>query len=167
MIDLILIVISMAVGGGETAQADGAMETAGSADMAGATAFAPPTEAEPQVPSGKFTTATEVKPILTMTKANWVAVREYDGHDLVYFTHLMSWRCGLSAMRYSLNDGPIESYDLPACDETAATPNAIPNDWMPISGLPPQSVEKIYVEIYYDDLSSDSASFDRAGVEIQ
>ncbi|MEC7963523.1 MAG: hypothetical protein VX201_09645, partial [Pseudomonadota bacterium] len=68
---------------------------------------------------------------------------------------------------YSLNDGPLQVYDLPPCDEASATPNAIPNDWLPISGLPPQSVEKVYVEIFYDDLSTDSASFDRAGVEIQ
>ncbi|CUH69654.1 hypothetical protein TL5118_03624 [Thalassovita autumnalis] len=174
MLDVLLMIVAMAVGGGEGNQgAEMANDTAAPAtpapvETAEPAAAAPVVaEAEPQVATGKFTTATEVKPILTMTKGNWVAVREYDGHDLVYFTHLMSWRCGLSAMRYSLNDGPLQVYDLPPCDEASATPNAIPSDWLPISGLPPQSVEKVYVEIFYDDLSTDSASFDRAGVEIQ
>jgi len=170
MIDILLMFIGMAAGGGgESAGEEMATEMAEApAVTAPATETAAiPTVAEPQTPMGKFTTATEVKPILTMTKGNWVAVREYDGKDLVYFTHLMSWRCGLAAMRYSLNDGPIQMYELPPCDETSPTPNAIPTDWSPISGLPPQSVQKVYVEIFYDDLSTDSASFDRAGVEIQ
>lgn len=169
MLDIMLMLIGLAAGGGEANAQEAAVEAtpdstmeASVGDMTGL-----PTVAEPQTPLGKFTTATEVKPILTMTKANWVAVREYDGKDLVYFTHLMSWRCGLAAMRYSLNDGPLQMYDLPPCDEASATPNAIPTDWYPISGLPPQSVQKVYVEIFYDDLSTDSASFDRAGVEIQ
>ncbi|WP_323783440.1 hypothetical protein [Thalassovita sp.] len=118
-----------------------------------------------EAPSGKFTTAQEVRPILGMTKASWIAVREYDGHDIVYFTQLLSWRCGLNAIRYSINGGPLQLYDLPACHEDTASPNAlVGEEGMPIMGLPPKSVQQVYVEVFYDDMTTDSATFDRKSV---
>ena len=132
--------------------------------LAGATAAAQ--TAEPQVPSGKFTTAVEVKPILTATKGNWVAVREYDGRDLVYFTHLLAWRCGLVGLRFGLNDGPMVSFPLPACDVDAASPNALPSDGLPYLGFGLKSVDSVQVEITYDDQTVDTASFARQAILI-
>ncbi len=68
---------------------------------------------DPQVPSGKFTTAAEVKPILTATKANWVVLRPYEGKDWLYITHLWSWRCGLKAIAISLNNEPMQNWPMP------------------------------------------------------
>ena len=124
-------------------------------------------QAEDQTPSGKFTTAGEIKMILTATKPNWVAVRLYDGQDIVYFTQLLSWRCGFHQVKYAINDGPMQTYDLPPCHLDLAAPNSlIDNEAMPIMGLAPESVQSLSIEILYDDLSTDSASYQRGQVLI-
>ena len=124
-------------------------------------------EAEPQTPSGKFTTATEVRPILDATRGNWVAVREYEGRDYVYVTHLWSWRCGLAAIAFSVNDGPLQDWPMPPCHTEFSTPNAILNDDpTPLQTFAPGSVEKVTVQLVYDDLSMDRASFARGDVLI-
>lgn len=121
--------------------------------------------AEPQVPSGGFTTAVEVKPILDATKGSWVAVREYDGKDLLYITHLWSWRCGLAAVAISVNDEPMQNWPLPACHAQTATPNAIlQEDGLPYLSMRLGSVEKITIQVVYDDLTMDIARFQRSKV---
>ncbi|WP_386627267.1 hypothetical protein [Sulfitobacter geojensis] len=123
--------------------------------------------AEPQIPSGKFTTAAEVKPILNATKGNWVAVREFDGQDLLYVTHLWSWRCGLKAMAISVNGETMQNWPLPPCHDQFATPNAVlPEDGAPYLTLRLGSVQSITLQIVYDDLSLDVASFARGDVLI-
>ncbi len=124
---------------------------------------------EPQVPTGKFTTAVEVRPILDMTRANWIAVRSYEGQDLLYFTHLSSWRCGLWEIRYGINGAPAtEVFALEPCYEDSASPNAMTDvaNFLPFVTLPDGSVETVTVEIDYDDGTTDIAQFDRAQVEI-
>ncbi len=105
--------------------------------------------------------------ILTATKPQWVAVRLYEGQDILYFTQLLSWRCGLHQIKYAVNGGPMQTYDLPPCHMDLAAPNSmIDNDAMPIMGLAPNSVQSVDVEILYDDLSTDVASFQRAQILI-
>ena len=160
MLDWFLIILALAAGGGGSMP--GGTMSAGSATVAPA---APGLVAEPQVPTGKFTTATEVKPILTATKANWVAIRDYDGQDLLYVTHLLAWRCGLVRLRYGLNGGELVDWPMPACHENIATPNALlPEDGMPFAAFAPSQINSVTVEITYDDLSTDSATFQRSEV---
>ncbi|WP_370400897.1 hypothetical protein [Sulfitobacter sp. JB4-11] len=124
-------------------------------------------QAEPQTPSGKFTTATEVRPILDATRGSWVAVREYDGKDWLYVTHLWGWRCGLAAMAISINDEPMQNWPLPPCHMKYTTPNAIlEDDGIPALTLKLGGVQKITIQIVYDDLSMDMAEFERANVLI-
>lgn len=123
--------------------------------------------AEPQVPTGKFTTAAEVKPILNATKGNWIAVREYDGKDLLYITHLWAWRCGLHAVAVSVNGGPMKDWPLPACHLKYATPNAVlEEDGLPYFSMALGSIETVAVQVVYDDLSMDVAEFVRGNVLI-
>jgi len=123
--------------------------------------------AEPQTPTGKFTTAAEVKPILNATKGNWVAVREYNGQELVYVTHIWAWRCGLHAMAISLNDEPMQNWPLPECHMKYTTPSAIlDEDGLPYLTLKLGSVQTIDIQLVYDDLSMDAVRFERGNILI-
>lgn len=112
-----------------------------------------------------FTTAAEVKPILDLTKDNWIAVREWEGNDLIYFTQLESWRCGLEKIEYSVNGGDVQQYEPEPCYEGEAQPNAlkIPEHW-PYVTLPLKSVETVEVTVTYDDGSTQTVGFERAKV---
>jgi len=100
------------------------------------------------------------KPILEMTKANWVVLRDFNGQQLVYFTHLESWRCGISQVRYSVNSDALDQvWRLQPCDP--AKPNAVTTD-KPYIAFPGGSVQSVAVQITYGDGStSEIARFSR------
>jgi hypothetical protein len=115
----------------------------------------------------QFTSAAEVGPILQATRANWVAVREYDGKDLVYFTQVLSWRCGLSEIRYGLNGAAPETVlPMEPCYETEAQPNALKMDQGVDIYLtePLKSVQSIDIVLKLDDGTEAAASFERSAV---
>ena len=124
-------------------------------------------EPEPQMATGKFTTAIEIKQIMLMTKGSWVAIGANDGNDLLYFTHLLSWRCGMWAIRYGLNGEPATNeVPLEPCHEDTTSPNAMRDmdNFPPYVILPPNSIESVYVEIVFDDGTTDFAVFPRGSV---
>lgn len=123
-----------------------------------------PTEAEDQTPTGQFLTATEVRPILSATQGNWIAVREFNGQDLLYFTHLLSWRCGLYGIRFSVNGEEMQSFPMVECDVNA--PMTVPSEATIYLEYPLGSIETIDVELLYDDLGTEQVSFERAKVMI-
>ena len=133
--------------------------------LSAATALAEsPTVAEDQTPTGQFLTATEVRPILAATQGSWVAVREFNGQDLLYFTHLLSWRCGLYGIKFSVNGDEMQSFPMVECDVNA--PMTVPSDATIYLEYPLGSIETIDVELLYDDLGTEQASFERAKVMI-
>ncbi len=112
------------------------------------------------------TTTAEVKPILTMIKGMWVSVREYDGNDLLYFTMLESYRCGLDGVKYGINsEVPDQVWEQETCYFDEAAPNAMKmEDGLPFITLELGSVETVIVEITYDDGTTDTAMYERKAI---
>lgn len=74
------------------------------------------------------------KSILKDTASSWIAFREYNGL-LVYFSHLMSYRCAIKSVRYGLDGArPDTAYAMPACDP--ANPFVLPEDAVIFKKLP-------------------------------
>ncbi len=74
------------------------------------------------------------KSILKDTASSWIAFRDYEGL-LVYFSHLMSYRCAIKSVRYGLDGAaPDTAYALPPCDPD--NPYALPADVLPYEKLP-------------------------------
>ncbi len=163
---LIPFVLAMAFGGLGGPSSDGPVVALPSEPVATASSSAARAP-DPQEPTGQFTTATEVKPILTATKPAWVAVRDYDGHDLLYFTNLLAWRCGLWEVSYGLNGAePTEPMVLEPCHADTAQPNAMTQieDFLPYLTFDPGSVSSVTVRIAYDDGTTDTATYDRKAI---
>ncbi|WP_223423485.1 hypothetical protein [Tateyamaria pelophila] len=113
--------------------------------------------------AAQFNSAAEVKPILQMTKANWIAVREYDGQDLLYFTHLEVFRCGLERITFAVNGGQPYLWQTPPC-EGDETFSEIPVDRLPYVVYPLGSIATVRVQLIYDDGTIDDEVFERAAV---
>ncbi len=114
-----------------------------------------------------FTTAAEIKPILDATRANWIAVREYDGKDLLYFTNLLAWRCGVQSVAYGLNGAaPDTALVIEPCYDAEAQPNALKMDQgvLPYIEAALGSVQSVTVLVTYDDGSTDTGDYLRAAV---
>ena len=96
--------------------------------------------------------AAQIKSILKLTQANWVAYRDYDGQQLIYFAHLESWKCGIASVRYGLNgQAPDQTWDLAECDEK--NPNQVTKE-RPYLTFPLNHVQSIQVQLTFSDKSS-------------
>jgi hypothetical protein len=97
--------------------------------------------------------------ILDMTATSWLSFREFNGL-LVYYTHLMSYRCAIREIRVGIDSTvPDKVLKLPPCDPR--DPMAIPRDAQPWLKLTP-STKFVSVELTYRDGSvSEIKSFRR------
>ena len=87
--------------------------------------------------------------ILGLTKGSWAYFRDYNGRQLIYFTHLETYRCGISQVRYSLNSDALDhEWKLQPCDPKA--PNNITTD-KPYIALPLGTASSIAVQLTFND----------------
>ncbi len=88
------------------------------------------------------------KKILEQLWTAWLSFREWQG-TTVYFTHLISYRCGIREVRYGFNDAPADKvWPLPACDP--AKPHTVPQNakiYMKI----PRKTAAMSVQLTYAD----------------
>lgn len=97
--------------------------------------------------------------ILDMTATSWLSFREFNGL-LVYYTHLMSYRCAIREVRVGIDSAvPDRVLKMPPCD--VRDPSVIPYDAQPYLKLAP-STQFVSVELTYRDGSvSEIKSFRR------
>ena len=87
--------------------------------------------------------------ILDLTKGSWAYFRDFNGRQLIYFTHLEAYRCGISRVRYSLNTQALDhEWKLQPCDPQA--PNNITTD-MPYIALPLGTASSITVQLTFNN----------------
>lgn len=166
---IIFLTLLLAASSAQAQSGFGASEVQSGEGTAGADSFdltglAP----DDQTPTGKFTTAAEVGPILQMTKDSWSAVREYDGQDLVYFTHVLSWRCGLKGAKFSINDEPLQDLAMPECHMKFKQPNALIDEEPLLSykRYALGSVKSVRVDLLLDNLTVQSVTLLRENMLI-
>ena len=90
----------------------------------------------------------EQRKILEMTAGSWLSFRQYNGL-LLYYTHLMSYRCAIRQFRIGIDSTiPDKVIAMPPCNER--DPMAIPADAQPYLKVPPATA-LVSVELTFRD----------------
>jgi hypothetical protein len=106
-----------------------------------------------------FSDYKQAKPVLEIIKSDWIAIREYEGQDLLYVTTLLAYRCAISQIRFSYNNGPLSVWDSEPCYWDEASPNAQKLEThLPYAVAPLGSLQTITVDLLFEDGSNMSQS---------
>lgn len=112
-----------------------------------------------------FTTQGEVQPILEMTRANWVGIGTATGRDLLYFSHLLSWRCGVDRITFGLNGAaPDVTLEMEPCHSDTNQPNAIRE--LPFVSFPFNTITSVTVAVTFPDGEELRQSYERSAIRI-
>lgn len=86
--------------------------------------------------------------ILDLTRGSWAYFRDYNGRQLVYFTHLEAYRCGITKVSYSLDSDALDQeWVLQPCDPKK--PNVITTD-RPYISLPLGTAQSVAVQLTFN-----------------
>lgn len=97
------------------------------------------------------------KQILDSLWTSWISFRQFNGL-LVYFTQLVSYRCGIEKIEYALdNSGRFRTWNLPECDP--GDPNRIPDDAGLYKKIPKGTKSVQVVLTYFDGTRSPERNF--------
>lgn len=89
------------------------------------------------------------KQILDQFWTSWIAFDASGNRGLVYFSHMLSYRCAIKAVHYGLNGAALDKeIKMPACDPK--DPYAIPYDYQPYFKVA-DSVKSMSVQVTYTD----------------
>ncbi len=87
--------------------------------------------------------------VLDMTRGSWAYFRDYNGRQLIYFTHLEAYKCGIASVSYSLNSDALDkNWKLQLCD--LKKPHHITTD-KPYISLPLGTANSITVQLTFND----------------
>ncbi len=91
----------------------------------------------------------QMKQILNMTQNSWVSFRDFDGKQLIYFTHLESYTCGIKEVHYSINTEDLDKmWELQPCD--SKNPMAVTKDIVYLM-MPLGTAKSIAVQVTFVD----------------
>ncbi|MBZ9849710.1 methyl-accepting chemotaxis protein [Mesorhizobium sp. CA14] len=89
------------------------------------------------------------KQILDQFWTSWIAFDAGGNRGLVYFTQMLSFRCAIKAVHYSLNGTALDKeIKMPPCDDK--DPYAIPSDYQPYFKVK-DDVKSMAVQVTYTD----------------
>ncbi|MEP3347914.1 MAG: hypothetical protein ABJN34_02785 [Litoreibacter sp.] len=114
-----------------------------------------------------FTTSVGVKPVLELIRPQWIAIRPYDGQDLLYMTTLLTYRCGIQQIRFSFNGGELQNWEGEPCYRSEASPMALKMEThLPYAVAPLDSLQTVTIELQFDDGTTFEHSYERKDVQI-
>ena len=117
--------------------------------------------------SQNFTTSAGVKPILELIRPQWIAIRPYEGQDLLYMTTLLTYRCGIQQIRFSYNGGALQVWEGEPCYRDEASPMALKMEThLPYAVAPLDSLQSVTINLLFDDGSTMEHSYLRKDVQI-
>lgn len=111
--------------------------------------------AAPVAAQTDFTTPEGAAMIHQSIKDQILAFRPDGDLDYIYFTAVLGWRCGVSALYYGFNDEPVATpFPLEPCHRDLRNPNTMTGDisQYPIFiTVPKGSAEKVVLRVVYEN----------------